>query len=348
MTTIQVMTQNVFTDLELSLERINLLIDSLCNHSPDIFCLQEAALKQHRAALSSNNIEQQYYILCSNRFNVQYRFKSYIPMIFFLTIAISLGLARHGQLSFICTVLILLAVIVYPPVFIQVMSCFSPVAKQMANHELDRQGLVIGINKSLRDKQPNILKAEPFATLGYEFLFNELLGWVVRWVQYTYLRPGYMIVECGDLLIVNAHFATGVVNQTRMQQVKELDDIINGIVMEKQDTISRIFFCCDSNAHCDQPEMMYIERHMQFVDCWKHCNPDKDGFTWSKANELVNDGKFSDEPNQRVDYIWYKEQNTNNETKYNVNNTDLIATSKPYLSDHFGVLTTFLLESDNM
>merc|ERR1712107_493458 len=135
-----------------------------------------------------------------------------------------MGHWKHSGSSFMCAAFaalsLTLSTIVYPSVFLRILGCVSTIGQQMKTHELDHQGLAIGIKKSLQQNtKPVLLKVSPFETLGYEFACKDIQRWPIIWVQFTYLRPGYMIVQYGDVLIVNAHFATGVVNKTRMQQV---------------------------------------------------------------------------------------------------------------------------------
>eukprot|EP01084_Bolivina_argentea_P278184 475124_1 len=207
--TFTVMTQNVFTNLDLPGNRLELLLDSIDIHSPDIFCLQEAALKQHRSALSTCN---KYDVLFSSKFHVHYRIKSYIPSIMFSLLSLLLVLSDLYCKNSLALFTLILATVIYPSILAQMIACFSPVLYQNACHELDHQGLAIGINKSLQksNSKPIMLKASPFSFLGYKFPFKQILRWPLIWFQYTYVRPGYMIVKYDNLLIINAHFATGI------------------------------------------------------------------------------------------------------------------------------------------
>ena len=345
-----VMTQNVYTDIdEIPTSRIKLLIKTIERHNPDVFFLQEAALKQHRDVLNSK-ITKDYFLLSSQCRHVKYRLKSYIP--FIVLISISMLLMINGVSITIVIIFQALGILLLPPIFIRFLAycCCIKAAEQMINHELDHQGLMIGIKKVsdvLIDAIPVYLEAQPFENLGYKFALNEIYLWPMTWIQFTYLRPGYLFVKYGETLLINAHLATGQINSNRMEQVQELHEKINEITKSEYTDIKQIIIGCDCNAHDNQPEIRYIEQEMKFIDCWRksndnNCNDnngykENNGYTWCNQNELVANGKFK-EDDQRIDYIFYRDIE---KQRYSASSSQLISTTKPYLSDHFGVLVEF-------
>jgi endonuclease/exonuclease/phosphatase family metal-dependent hydrolase len=165
---------------------------------------------------------------------------------------------------------------------------------------------------------------------------------VERWFNHTFVNKGMMTVACGEgslrLLLVTAHFTTGVTNGERLEQAQEF----HRIVMEEAQThgCHVIISGLDTNAHGSQPEMKWLTDPNQggFMDGMTalHGDAADDHVTWEGQNELTKGNLL--EPDQRLDYLLCKALKRGVSMKWedarNVFN-------QPYVSDHIGVYGTF-------
>eukprot|EP01089_Gocevia_fonbrunei_P000254 TRINITY_DN1025_c0_g1_i3.p1 TRINITY_DN1025_c0_g1~~TRINITY_DN1025_c0_g1_i3.p1 ORF type:complete len:399 (+),score=30.44 TRINITY_DN1025_c0_g1_i3:87-1283(+) len=164
--------------------------------------------------------------------------------------------------------------------------------------------------------------------------------------------------------VLNTHLNTGISNPQRILQLQEM-------LGEYKLQSNTIQICCmDANAHDDRPEMKWLfsmgSEGAGFIDTWreKHkrkelnddnpengdvnndensiCEIDYDGYTWNYENPFTR--TQLQEPDQRVDYIGVRQEETSSEqVKCVIDRSELVFEKPPYLSDHYGVLTTFHL-----
>ncbi len=145
------------------------------------------------------------------------------------------------------------------------------------------------------------------------------------------------------LVVCNAHFANGVTNERRIHQVTEL---LNTVSAEQDRTGASAVICCDSNSDADtQPEMLKLRAH-GWQDTFAEGNvvaANVRGFTWDNQNPLVNRG-FLSEPDQRVDVIYHAPVGGR---PVKVLESRIVLHELPQTSDHYGVLSTVEISSEN-
>ena len=194
-------------------------------------------------------------------------------------------------------------------------------------------GLVILTNQALLISEPEYC-ARKFKSQDGDFLNT--------------LKPrGYLYREFylgnssnkDKVAILNTHLNTGVINPKRIYQVTEIVDFIN-------DKEIPILLCGDTNSHSNQPEMEWLfDGKDRFIDCWDKITKlpgiDEAGFTWNNNNPLTSG--LLREPDQRVDYVAYKLP-----AKFPLTisiapiDCTIVFDKEPFISDHFGVLATFV------
>ena len=149
----------------------------------------------------------------------------------------------------------------------------------------------------------------------------------VRWNDYS-------------INIFNTHFGAGLnEEEPRLQQAKELVTFYKSI--PKADIT---FLGGDFNFDESCPEYAFILEETGLSDSYKDSgNPDF-GYTQDHQNPIFANGIFAHEPDMRIDFIFYGSSSNIN---IKAESSHLILydpVEGKYLSDHFGVKTTFSME----
>jgi len=139
------------------------------------------------------------------------------------------------------------------------------------------------------------------------------------------------------LLIVTAHFTTGVTNSERLEQAQEFHSIV--MQEAKDNRCDAVLVGLDTNAHSLQPEMVWLTDPGKggFMDAMAvvHGEEANHHFTWDGRNTLTKGNLL--EPDQRIDFLLCKSLGTRMQLKWEDARNVL---NQPYVSDHIGVLGT--------
>jgi len=150
------------------------------------------------------------------------------------------------------------------------------------------------------------------------------------------------------VLIVNTHLSIGLNNTRRIHQVRELK---REVFKKSHGGRITAVLCGDKNADHAEPEMHYlrsrgfIDSYLQYYGGNLNLAP-KNGATWDNENPLTMG--FLVEPNQRLDYVFVKPALTSTgsqQSDVQIENSQLCMNEAPFLSDHFGVMTTMNIGS---
>jgi len=243
--------------------------------------------------------------------------------------------------SFLWTIVSLLVVILLsPPWLPHVVYRLSPTPYDLLHG--DALGLVILSRYPL---ELNSVRPHRFFVEAHEWaltITRKPYDVVERWFNHTFVNKGMLSLVCAvgtqRLLIVTAHFTTGVTNSERLEQAQEF----HSIAMEeaKANGCHAVLVGLDTNAHSLQPEMVWLTDPDKggFVDAmaFVHGEEANQYFTWDGRNMLTKGNLL--EPDQRIDFLLYKSLGTSLQLKWEDARNVL---NQPYVSDHIGVLGTF-------
>jgi endonuclease/exonuclease/phosphatase family metal-dependent hydrolase len=133
-----------------------------------------------------------------------------------------------------------------------------------------------------------------------------------------------------EVLVTNVHLNLGG-DVFRQEQVRE---VLESALAHS--FAGNIHICCgDFNAHPQLRSASMATQEFGFIDTWaEHALPTETGDTWCHKNELTH--VMFDVEDERVDYIFYKSSNIV------CDSAALVFDEPPYMSDHFGLLATFV------
>lgn len=134
-----------------------------------------------------------------------------------------------------------------------------------------------------------------------------------------------------QLLVTNVHLNLGGDASRQRQLLEVCNPVVNGWHPGGTHIV-----CGDFNAGPSAHSIHQMAKHFDFKDCWKnHAPANEMGDTWCKRNKLTH--AVFDQTDDRVDYIFYKS------SIFKCNFVSTVFDRPPYVSDHFGVLATFVV-----
>ena len=313
-------------------ERFNIFTNNIFNIKPDIIFLQESSI------VSMNKFKNTYHIISSTHTPI-FEIYHYIPTIFLSIVSTIMYLFNNKLYFFIFTLFAFILLPHFLLFLIQKIFRFSNIFKEVKTFDWMAQTICASKDQY---KDMKLLEITPFSYIYRGYIkpsqlaptrWYNLFLWLRWWFNMLLIRPGFMIVKVIDnmnqeILLVNCHLITGVTNSIRMKQIKIINDAINKY------NIKNVIWCGDFNADEIQPEINLLTQ-FGYIDSCVKLYPTRnldEHYTWEN---YINPYTPHGEPNQRVDYIWYKNDSFIAK-KYN---RIFDGINLPISSDHYGVYT---------
>lgn len=324
----------------------------------DLVGLQEVVVTQQKKQLAQSLKGHQF--VFSNHTQVEYPMASYVPSasiltLGFLIIGLSTGLLKIGLIDqatfwglltpgFLCT---LIGIAIHPHMLIKLLGCCAETPHQMAHQKADHMGLALAVNSS-EFSNLKVIYSQPFNHLGYTFPSPisctpyqcHLALFARTFIQISYCRPGVLIAHTETkkdrkkIYLANAHLATGMNNDKRLLQVKELSQLLKSKIPSN----CPMFLFMDANESPDGKANQYL-KSLGLKDVWHEIHGStKRGYIWNNKNKLIQEHSTIQEPDQRIDYIFYKE---GEKSTIDLQTAELIGVEFPF-SDHYGIQATIL------
>lgn len=206
--------------------------------------------------------------------------------------------------------------------------------------EGDTLGLMLLVKKSTMVVKPDSLTTHLFSNQAYTFSFVGLFEWCFKPRGFISVQAQHIQSSC-TMTLVNTHLNVGLGNSKRLLQVKELADCMHQLSISKE---VPVVVGGDTNADAKDPEIKFLY-DQGFCDTYLTyykgdlSNAPRHGDTWDNSNPLAHG--FLIEPNQRVDYIMFK--NCHSSKGFLVEKSMLLFDQEPFVSDHYGVLSQLLV-----
>lgn len=211
--------------------------------------------------------------------------------------------------------------------------------------EGDTLGLLVLVHKSTLSVNHDTIVRHVFLNQAFKLSWTSIFEWCFKPKGYLSMQLN-MKDEQGQvnfkhtILLVNTHLNVGIGNKNRFTQVEEL---VQQVKEKSYNYTIPTILVGDKNADSNDPEIHFL-RGQEFCDTYMaYYRNDmtlapNNGSTWDNVNPLTNG--FLVEPNQRLDYIFLKQQFPSNFLA--IEHSSLMMNEAPYLSDHFGVMTNFI------
>ena len=345
---LRILTLNTWTDPHLLPERMGAVCKTIKKEQCDIVVLQEVFSSGAHDTLEKE-LSAEYHIYRADHRTADLQVSwwgSLVPAALSFVLSALADAAGHGWLATLFTVL---AALLIPWLFIRVVEAtFLRQLHQKAfgtpARYWDWMALVVLLRKE-KFLEGELEVRRPFAKPAYPYP-TSLQGLPFYWFQMSFLRPGFMVLECRgksqDVTVAACHCVIGdyqnTANPGRKIQVEGLLFELNNAAPDGNFAV----LAGDFNAGSDQPELSLL-RELGWVDaveahCASHHGGDSTAFrTWEAKNPYTR-LTVPTEPDDRIDYCFLKLPPAGSSNQVTIQTAKLIGNKEPFLSDHYGVL----------